>query len=1269
MNKHPKYFFHISKDARDKYQFEDEFYSIRGNLIVADGKAARLLTEKINQLRTAEGRTDQLVSVGQVNTLGLLHEIFHFLIRYYEDKENPGVFARGVNHLKNNLTETDLNSVLSEYVNHFPPLDVNKGKISAGDFITGTTDGKSNKEIILEEIILLHLENNNPAANQLEELYSEKSLIEKTKYSEFIDQTEKFFSNEKPIGPDNLPLIHFLRKPLIESPYNLDGQLDYILTNWEIFIYDKFGNRLLKGKDIVFEDSKLFLHYMGGKGTPPVPSYEFDKDYFARLKAKLGEGGKLTFEESTYYEEYERFSQDIDWMPNVIMIAKNAFVWLDQLSKKHHREINRLDQIPNEELDRLAQWNFTALWLIGIWERSSASGKIKQMMGNPEAASSAYSLYDYIIANELGGEEAFQNLKHRTWQRGIRLASDMVPNHTGIHSRWVVEKPHYFIQSNYPPYPGYRFTGPNLSDDPRVEVRIEDKYYNMSDAAVVFERRDSYTGDTKYIYHGNDGTHMPWNDTAQLNLLNPEVREALYQRIKHVASKTSIIRFDAAMTLTKKHYQRLWFPQPGHGGAIPSRSDFGMTKEEFDKAMPEEFWREVVDRMKREMPETLLLAEAFWLMEGYFVRTLGMHRVYNSAFMHMMMKEENEKYKLLIKNTLDFNPEILKRYVNFMSNPDEETAVNQFGKGDKYFGVAVMMVTLPGLPMFGHGQVEGFSEKYGMEYKRAYYNEFIDENLVSRHEHEIFPLLRKRYLFSQVENFELYDFYENSGIVNENVFAFTNRRGDERTLVIYNNSYTECKGTINWSVPKVYSTGGNPSIKKLSEALVLKNEERIYYSYRDYKTKFQHLISSVDIHNSGFYISLNGYDYRVCLDFKEIYDFDGSWERLYHHLGGRGVYSLEQELKEHQLYPLHESIIDFLNPEFVDKVKSQFISEDDVKKKNKPELRNKIEPGLKDEIDKKLDNVLTHLNSIYPVPFDNVKIKAGVVSDIESIIKINKMLNTLRNEKEKEYNKIKDSLIYEDGNNQENSWAVLLSLILFNRILNSNGKEENLFDNLIIGKALNTSFSIITPNNEETGNDIFLVKLLTAKDKSKLWDKSAKRVNMESKGRKTESALNEKDFLNKLLDGDDAKWYIGLNEYKGTKYYNKGKLDKLLNWIFSLKILTQINNKDSRNDPDFRREKAKTVKKKQPVKKTVLHSNSEVQIKNILKDYKFFEKIKKASDDSGYKLDELLSSFEKPKANLEKPKTKEKIKAAKHVKKTTKKSLSKKEIKKSPNTD
>jgi len=41
----------------------------------------------------------------------------------------------------------------------------------------------------------------------------------------------------------------------------------------------------------------------------------------------------------------------------------------------------------------LARRGFNALWLIGVWERSKASQRIKQLTGNPEAAASAYSLF------------------------------------------------------------------------------------------------------------------------------------------------------------------------------------------------------------------------------------------------------------------------------------------------------------------------------------------------------------------------------------------------------------------------------------------------------------------------------------------------------------------------------------------------------------------------------------------------------------------------------------------------------------------------------------------------------------------------------------------------------------------------------------------------------------------------------------------------------------------------------------------------------------
>ena len=182
-----------------------------------------------------------------------------------------------------------------------------------------------------------------------------------------------------------------------------------------------------------------------------------------------------------------------------------------------------------------------------------------------------------------------------------------------------------------------------------------------------------------------------------------------------------------------------------------------MTRAAFEALMPNEFWREVVDRVAAEAPDTLLLAEAFWMMEGYFVRTLGMHRVYNSAFMHMLRDEDNAGYRKVIRDTLEFDPEILKRYVNFMTNPDEETAIEQFGTGDKYFGIATLLATMPGLPMIGHGQIEGFAEKYGMEFRRARLDEQPNEELIARFEREIVPLLHERGRYAGAADFRLYD--------------------------------------------------------------------------------------------------------------------------------------------------------------------------------------------------------------------------------------------------------------------------------------------------------------------------------------------------------------------------------------------------------------------------------------------------------------------------------------------------------------------------------
>ncbi|HEY5975274.1 MAG TPA: alpha-amylase, partial [Geobacteraceae bacterium] len=350
----------------------------------------------------------------------------------------------------------------------------------------------------------------------------------------------------------------------------------------------------------------------------------------------------------------------------------------------------------------------------------------------------------------------------------------------------------------------------------------------------------------------------------------------------------------------KKHYQRLWFPQPGHGG-VPSRAEHGMTRDQFDAAMPEEFWRQVVDRVAAEAPDTLLLAEAFWLMEGYFVRTLGMHRVYNSAFMNMLKMEENAKYRQTVKNVLEFNPQVLQRFVNFMNNPDEKTAVEQFGKESKYFGACVLLVTMPGLPMLGHGQVEGLHEKYGMEYKKAYWDEPVDQHLVTTHERLVFPLMRRRWLFSGADNFVFYDFWAGDS-VNEEVFAYSNRAGDQRAIILFHNKYAVTSGWIRSSTAfAVKNDSGEMELSHttLGESLGFQGDGRHYYLFRDYASDLEYIRNGRELCERGLFVELEAYEYHAFLDFREVWDDEfGTWGALCHQLQGRPVASLDEEVKQ-----------------------------------------------------------------------------------------------------------------------------------------------------------------------------------------------------------------------------------------------------------------------------------------------------------------------------------------------------------------------------------
>ena len=128
------------------------------------------------------------------------------------------------------------------------------------------------------------------------------------------------------------------------------------------------------------------------------------------------------------------------------------------------RAITRLDQIPDEELDTLARRGL---------HRAVADRRV--------GAQPRLAAHQAAVRQPRGGRLGVLAVRLRrsppTWAarrpartcatapgaRGIRLASDMVPNHMGIDSRWVIEHPDWFVQLDHSPYPVYRFNGPDLS--------------------------------------------------------------------------------------------------------------------------------------------------------------------------------------------------------------------------------------------------------------------------------------------------------------------------------------------------------------------------------------------------------------------------------------------------------------------------------------------------------------------------------------------------------------------------------------------------------------------------------------------------------------------------------------------------------------------------------------------------------------------------------------------------------------------------------------
>ena len=147
--------FHVSREARDRYEFNQTLFAFSGNVVFANLGASREFAHRMNERRGANKDFSQTIQPGALYAMGLIDEMSHVLVAYYRQKVDPKAMAEALQWFDARLGKEELDKTILAFIESFPTADVYRKEKTPEEWLAGQSDGVSHRAVAFEEMMLL----------------------------------------------------------------------------------------------------------------------------------------------------------------------------------------------------------------------------------------------------------------------------------------------------------------------------------------------------------------------------------------------------------------------------------------------------------------------------------------------------------------------------------------------------------------------------------------------------------------------------------------------------------------------------------------------------------------------------------------------------------------------------------------------------------------------------------------------------------------------------------------------------------------------------------------------------------------------------------------------------------------------------------------------------------------------------------------------------------------------------------------------------------